>query len=111
MIKYLLSTGKTTLDKVEYLEDLFRLHFSIHPKDIPGAGWIGVRINVSGFRKSDLIPTIKSEISTFLTKAAQRLNLQKAELGNLEIIDESLVKVSIIVGEKEISTSFTLPNK
>lgn len=110
MIKYLLSTGKTTDDKVEYLEDLFRLHFSIHPKDIPGAGWIGVRLNISGFRKSDIIPTIKSEISTFLSKTAERLKLQKVELSNLEVIDETLVTVSISVADREISTSFTLPN-
>ena len=49
--KYLLSTGLIT-DKVEiYVLDLFKLHLSVYPKDIPGINNIGFDFIITNTKK------------------------------------------------------------
>ena len=66
MKKYLLSTGKTTTQTEKYVEDLFRVYFTVYPDDIPGASNIGFDYIFSDVKKDEVKEVLRERINNLI---------------------------------------------
>lgn len=93
-MKYLLTTGDST-DKVEnYILDLFKLYFVVNPDEIPNSS-IGFNKILTDVNKVDIINEVKSRITKLISNFQSRFEGVKINLTNIEMIDETIIKVVI----------------
>lgn len=105
-MKYLLSTGETTSRIEYYILDLFRLNLQIWPGDIPGAPGIGFDFIFNDVKKDEVVGEVESRISSLASSIKQKIGSDRCEVvvDKIEIIDESRVRITIIVNETASDT-------
>lgn len=105
-MKYLLTDGTST-DKTEYyILDLFKLYFEVGINEIPNSD-IGFNNILTNVTKDQLKSTITDRLNSLILKLQSRVTNVKISLENLEVIDESTVKL-VISANKEVET-YQLP--
>ena len=98
MAKYLKSDGSITNKIDDYIVDLFKLYFTIHPNDIPGTN-IGFNFIMNGVQKIDLASEISSRLSELLEKMKERFNGISMSIESVDLIDYERAKIKINVGK------------
>lgn len=97
--KYLLSTGLLT-DQVEYyIIDLFKLHLSVYPKDIPGADWIGFNFILGNVKKDEVKNVVTSRLESLIGKIQENFTNISIKLFDAALIDETTLKVILEVNQ------------
>lgn len=97
--RYLLSTGLVT-NKIEYyIIDLFKLHLSIYPKDIPGAEDIGFDFIITNTKKDELYLEVNTRIQELINKFKKKFSGINIKLEDSTLIDETKLKLTISVNE------------
>lgn len=97
--KYLLSTGLVT-DKIEYyIIDLFKLHLSVFPNDIPGAEHIGFNFIITNTKKDELKTEVDNRLSDLINKFKKEFTGIDINIVNSALIDETKLKLEISVNE------------
>ena len=97
--KYLLSTGLLT-DQVEYyIIDLFKLHLSVYPKDIPGADWIGFDFIMTDTKKDEIRRVATDRLNKLVSKIQKNFNDVSIRLSEPALIDETTLKVILDVNQ------------
>ena len=99
-MKYILSGGRGTTRIEEYLIDLFKLHLSIYPGDIPGSLEYGFDFNLQGVFQDELPAELESRISRLVQKVNSRFfgSTMKLEVESLEIISPTKARLKISAG-------------
>lgn len=97
--KYLLSTGKTTELVEYYIIDLFKLHLSIYPKDIPGADHIGFNFIITNTKKDEIKSDISGRLDELINKFRKRFTGIDIQISESALINDSTVKLIIAVNE------------
>lgn len=106
--KYLLSTGLVT-NKIEYyILDLFKLHLSIYPKDIPGAEDIGFNFIITNTKKDELYSEVNMRIQELINIFKKKFTGINIQLENSALIDETKLKLVISVNEVSDTISIDL---
>lgn len=106
--KYLLSTGLVT-EKIEYyILDLFKLHLSIYPNDIPGASQIGFDFIITNTKKDELYAEVKKRVQELIDKFKKKFSEVDIQLDTFVIADETSVKLVISVNEVSDTISVDL---
>ena len=106
--KYLLSTGLVT-DKIEnYILDLFKLHLSIYPKDIPGANNIGFDFIITNTKKDELVSEVNNRVRELINKFKKKFSNVNIMLESSALIDETKLKLVISVNEVSDTISVDL---
>lgn len=106
--KYLLSTGLVT-NKIEYyILDLFKLHLSIYPKDIPGAEDIGFNFIITNTKKDELYSEVNTRIQELINRFKKKFTGINIQLENSALIDETKLKLVISVNEVSDTISIDL---
>lgn len=103
-VKYLLSNGKGTTSKEEYLVDLFKLYLLIHPGDIQGSS-IGFNRFFGDIHKNKLPDEVKFRIEQLVDSLSKYVGGTTIKLTSLEMLSPSRVRIVISVNEltEEIS--------
>ena len=110
MKKYLLSTGRST-DKLEYyIADLFKLYLQVYPDDIPGASGIGFDFIITNTMKSDLPEEVKNRIGNLVSRIKDRFSSLDISVQDIEVIDETKVKFSVLVNSTREEITINLFN-
>lgn len=101
-MKYLLSTGETTEKTEYYILDLFRISLSVYPEDIIGAPGIGFNFLFNDIKKDEIVSEIKSRVSQLAQGIRNKFSSSKynIEVSEIEILDESRVRITIDVNEE-----------
>lgn len=107
MTKYLLSTGYSTDSVEKYILDLFRVYLITNIGDIPNSS-IGFNFTFTNVRKDELLVMIKSKLTGLINVFAKKFPNHKIDIESLDLINESLVKLTVNVNKikdtYEIST-------
>ena len=99
-MKYLLSTGESTSLPEYYIIDLFRLHLSIFPGDIPGASQAGFNFILTDTKKSEVVSEIRGRINSLISKIKGKFNSNPdIKIVSLDLIDETRVKLVLSVNQ------------
>lgn len=97
--KYLLSTGLLT-DRVEYyIIDLFKLHLSIYPKDIPGADWLGFDFILSDIKKDELKSEVIKRLEELVNKIQKKFTSVKIEIAESALVSETRLKLVLNINQ------------
>lgn len=106
--KYLLSTGLVT-EKIEYyILDLFKLHLSIYPNDIPGASQIGFDFIITNTKKDELYAKVKKRVQELIDKFKKKFSEVDIQLDTFALVDETSIKLVISVNEVSDTISVDL---
>jgi len=98
MAKYLKSDGNITNKIDDYIVDLFKLYFTIHPNDIPGTN-IGFNFIMNGVQKVDLESEITSRLIELIDKMKERFSGISMSIDSVNLIDYERAKIEITVGK------------
>lgn len=90
---YILSTGETTNDVITYIKDLFKIYFSIRPKDIPGMGYVGFESSLIGITKDSLRSEITRRVQSVVDIIKSQFTGIEMSLESLKIISEERIDV------------------
>ena len=100
MAKYLKSDGNIT-DKIDdYIVDLFKLYFTVHPNDIPGTN-IGFNFIMNGIQKVNIASEITSRLSELINKMQERFSGVSMSIKSVEVVDYEKARIEIIVNKTE----------
>jgi hypothetical protein len=106
--KYLLSTGLIT-DRVEiYVLDLFKLHLSVYPKDIPGINNIGFDFIITNTKKDELYSEVEKRLKGLVNKIQKSFSNLNIRIENSVLVDEKTLKITISVNELSDTISVEL---
>ena len=101
-MKYLLSTGESTSLPEYYIIDLFKLHLSIFPGDIPGASQAGFNFILTDTKKSEVVSEIRGRINSLISKIKGKFSSNPdIRIVSLDLIDETRVKLVLSVNQIE----------
>ena len=100
MAKYLKSDGSITNKVDDYIVDLFKLYFTIHPNDIPGTN-IGFNFIMNGVQKVDIVSEVTSRLTELINKMQERFSGISMSIKSVDLIDYERAKIEIIVGKTE----------
>ena len=100
MAKYLKSDGNTTNNIDDYIVDLFKLYFTVHPNDIPGTN-IGFNFIMNGIQKVNIASEVTSRLSELLSSMQERFSGISMSIESVDIIDYEKARVEIKVGKTE----------
>jgi hypothetical protein len=98
-MKYLLSTGRTTTRKEEYILDLFRLCLGVNPGDVPYAPGFGYNFTFAGIPKAELYDKIEFRMNAFIKKISESFPTSKVTLEELSMPNEETVRATVRVGD------------
>lgn len=100
-MKYILSGGRGTTRIEEYLIDLFKLHLSIYPGDIPGSLEYGFDFNLQGVFQDELPAELKLRVGSLVQKINSRFPTSSISLvvESLDIISETKARLCISAGK------------
>jgi hypothetical protein len=98
MAKYLKSDGSITSKIDDYIVDLFKLYFTVHPDDIPGTN-IGFNFIMNGVQKVDIASEITARLSELIEKMQERFSGVSMSIKSVNIIDYERAKIEINVGK------------
>jgi hypothetical protein len=97
--KYLLSTGRLT-DKLEnYILDLFKLHLSVYPGDIPGANQIGFNFIITNTKKDELKSEVIGRIEGLVNSIKNKFTGVDIKISDSALIGDNKLKLIISVNE------------
>lgn len=97
--KYLLTTGLLT-DRVEYyILDLFKLHLSVFPKDIPGADWLGFNFILSDIKKDELRDEVIKRLKLLVSNIQQKFTGVSIQITDAVLVSEEKLKLTIAVNQ------------
>ena len=106
--KYLLSTGLVT-NKIEYyILDLFKLHLSVYPNDVPGASQIGFDFIITNTKKDELRAEVSKRVQELIDKFKKKFSGINIQLDTFVVVDETSVKLVISVNEVSDTISVDL---
>lgn len=100
MAKYLKSDGSITNKLDDYIVDLFKLYFTIHPNDIPGTN-IGFNFIMNGVQKINIVSEVTSRLTELINKMQERFNGVSMSIKSVDLIDYERAKIEITVGKTD----------
>lgn len=104
--KYLLSTGVTT-DRVDYyIIDLFKLHLSIYPGDIPNYESLGFDFIMNNIKKDELVSEIRNRLGNLVTKIQKQFQGIQMSITNIELLNETTLSLVINVNQTRSDVIF-----
>jgi hypothetical protein len=100
-MKYLLSSGSTTTDLVEYIKDLIKIHLLIRIDEVPY--WDGGSDDlIRKIKEGEVESQIRTTMSSVITKIQSRFTVTSLNLVNVKI-EGSIAKVTVnIEGNEEV---------
>lgn len=112
MIRYLLSTGKSTTQVEKYILDLFKLNLKIWPGDIPGLPKVGFDFILTDTKKDEVVDEVRYRVRTLVDRLKERFSDQKIdiEVSSIDLIDSERVSVVINVGDYSDEATVNLYN-
>lgn len=100
MAKYLKSDGNITNKIDDYIVDLFKLYFTVHPNDIPGTN-IGFNFIMNGVQKINIESEVTSRLSNLIKNMQEKFNGISMSIKSVEIIDYETARIEINVEKIE----------
>lgn len=100
MAKYLKSDGSITNKIDDYIVDLFKLYFTVHPNDIPGTN-IGFNFIMNGVQKVNIASEVTSRLSELINKMQERFSGISMSIKSVDLIDYKKAKIEIVVNKTE----------
>lgn len=107
MAKYLKSDGSITDNIEDYIVDLFKLYFTIHPNDIPGTN-IGFNFIMNGIQKVNIASEVTSRLSDLIENMQNRFSNINMSIESVDLIDYEKVRISIKVGKTDDTIEVSL---
>ena len=100
MAKYLKSDGSITNKIDDYIVDLFKLYFTVHPNDIPGTN-IGFNFIMNGVQKVNIASEVTSRLSELINKMQERFSGISMSIKSVDLIDYKKANIEIVVNKTE----------